>query len=107
MIRSRVEYLLITLSDISYSSYIYIYIYISEKGIIRRFIYMKGKVSLYYYRNTIELQSGYNRLHHLLHLGSTQYKQFLNTQKKKKDDKGERQNKKKKKKKKGKRDGDK
>ena len=64
---------------------------------------MKGKISLYYNRITIELQSGYNRLHYLLHLGNTQCKQFLNT--KKKNDKGERQ--KKKEKKKGKQDGDK
>ena len=45
---------------------------------------MKGKVSLYYNQITIGLQSGYNQLHHLLHLGSTQYKQFLNIYKKKK-----------------------
>ena len=40
-------------SDISYSS---------EKGIIRRFIDMKGKVSLYYNQITIGLQSDYNRV---------------------------------------------
>ena len=69
---------------------------------------MKGKVSLYYNRITIELQSGYNRLHHLLHLGSTQCKQFLNTHKKKKKKRRQRgKTEKKKKKKKGKRDGDK
>ena len=69
---------------------------------------MKGKVSLYYNRITIELQSGYNRLHHLLHLGSTQCKKFLNTKKKKKRrQRGKIEEKKKEKKKKGKRDGDK
>ena len=36
-----------------------------------------------YNRITIGLQSGYNRLHHRLHLRSTQYKQFLNIYKKK------------------------
>ena len=52
---------------------------------------MKGKVSLYYNQITFGLQSGYNLLHHRLHRGSTQYKQF--PQKKKKGgDKGERQN---------------
>ena len=43
---------------------------------------MKGKVSLYYNQITIGLKLGYNQLHHLLHLESTQYKQF--PQKKKK-----------------------
>ena len=57
---------------------------------------MKGKVSLYYYRITIGLQSGYNKLHHLLYLESTQYKQFPKKKKKQEKeakDKGERQNK--------------
>ena len=44
---------------------------------------MKGKVSLYYNKITIGLQLGYNQLHHRLHHGSTQYKQF--PQKKKKE----------------------
>ena len=56
---------------------------------------MKGKVSLYYNQITIGLQSGYNQLHHPLHLESTQYKQFLQKKRKQKEeakDKGERQN---------------
>ena len=61
---------------------------------------MEGKVSFYYNQITIGLQSGYNRLHHLLHLGSAQYKQFINIKKKKKMTKGK--DKKKKKREKGK-----
>ena len=83
MIRSRVEYLLITLSDISYSSDIYI----SEKGIIRRFIDMKGKISLYYNRITIRLQS--------VASSPTSWKHTVQAvpQHTKKNDKGERQKK--------------
>ena len=44
---------------------------------------MKGKVSLYYNKIKIGLQLGYNQLHHPLHLGSTQYKQFPLKKKKK------------------------
>ena len=44
---------------------------------------MKGKVSLYYNQITIGLQLGYNQLHHRLHRGSTQYKQFPQKKKKK------------------------
>ena len=48
-----------------------------------------------YNRITVGLQSGYNHLHHPLHLDSTQYKQFPQKKKKQKKeakDKGERQN---------------
>ena len=57
---------------------------------------MKGKVSLHYNQITIGLQLGYNQLNHLLHLESTQCKQFPQKKKKEQEkeakDKGERQN---------------
>ena len=43
---------------------------------------MKGKVYLYYNQITIGLQLGYNQLHHRLHRGRTQYKQFRQKKKK-------------------------
>ena len=53
---------------------------------------MKGKVSLYYNQITIGLQLSYSQSHHLLHLESTQHKQFQKKkdQKKEAKDKGER-----------------
>ena len=56
----------------------------NREGIIRGFIDTKIKVSFYYNQITIELQSGYNQLHHLLRLENTQYKQFPHKKKKKK-----------------------
>ena len=72
-----------------------------NRGIIRRFINMKGKVFLYYNRITIGLQSGYNQLHHLLHLEKHTVQTVPSKKKKQKKeakDKGERQNEEKRKK---------
>ena len=44
---------------------------------------MKGKISFHYNQITIGLQLGYNQLNHLLHLESTQCKQFPKKKKKK------------------------
>ena len=69
--------MLITLSDSSD-------ILKSEKGIIRGFIDIKRKVSLYYSQITIGLQSGYNHLHHLLHLESSSLKKKKSRRRKQK-----------------------
>ena len=102
MIRSRVEYLLITLSDISYSSDIYIRKRHNKK--VHR--YERKSLSLLpldYNRITIGLQS--------VASSPTSWKHTVQAvpqyTKKKKTTKGKDKRKKKEKKKKGKRDGDK